>query len=229
MKSIGVIGGIGPQATMSFVNQLHSISQQLIPANKNSGYPPILTYYHRNPPMKVDDQGKPIEPHKMDPELIDKIQLIGNKTDLLVITSNYPHIFKNDFLDLISAKFISMVDEVIRHTRSANISKVGVLGLGSPTVYTDRLEKLNIQSIILPTKLMVALDKAIFAVMEGKNSGEENNVASEAINFLKNKKVEKIILGCTELPFLIPKSNSSDFFIDPLSILARKVMQEAIS
>ena len=40
MKTIGVLGGIGPQATMDFEQRVHAVSQALIPQYANTGYPP---------------------------------------------------------------------------------------------------------------------------------------------------------------------------------------------
>jgi hypothetical protein len=42
MKTIGVLGGLGPQATMDFEQHVHRIAQQLIPAQGNGGYPPAV-------------------------------------------------------------------------------------------------------------------------------------------------------------------------------------------
>lgn len=47
MKTIGVLGGLGPQATMDFEARLHAVSQQLIAPHANRGYPPLLVYYYR--------------------------------------------------------------------------------------------------------------------------------------------------------------------------------------
>ncbi len=45
MKTIGVLGGLGPQATMDFEARVHRAAQKLIPQLKNAGYPPMLVYY----------------------------------------------------------------------------------------------------------------------------------------------------------------------------------------
>lgn len=44
MKTIGVLGGLGPQATMDFEARMHTVAQQLIAQYGNSGYPPIVVY-----------------------------------------------------------------------------------------------------------------------------------------------------------------------------------------
>src|SRR5690349_8507351 len=53
MKPIGVLGGIGPQATMDFERRLHRAAQRVIPAHLNGGYPPMVVWYCRHPPILV--------------------------------------------------------------------------------------------------------------------------------------------------------------------------------
>src|SRR4029079_2149755 len=47
MKTIGILGGIGPQATMNFEAQVHSATKKHLPPLYNSGYPPMVVFYHR--------------------------------------------------------------------------------------------------------------------------------------------------------------------------------------
>lgn len=54
MKTIGVLGGLGPQATMDFEQRVHRIAQELIPPHGNSGYPPMVVYYCRHPPVLLN-------------------------------------------------------------------------------------------------------------------------------------------------------------------------------
>ena len=45
MQTIGVLGGLGPQATMDFERRVHAVAQRLIAPHLNSGYPPMVVYY----------------------------------------------------------------------------------------------------------------------------------------------------------------------------------------
>jgi aspartate racemase len=57
MKTIGILGGVGPQATMNFEEHIHLASQQLIPPLFNSGYPPVIVFYHRYAPVQIIAEG----------------------------------------------------------------------------------------------------------------------------------------------------------------------------
>jgi hypothetical protein len=50
VKTIGVLGGFGPQTTMDFEARVHRVAQRLIPPHWNAGYPPMVVYYCRTLP-----------------------------------------------------------------------------------------------------------------------------------------------------------------------------------
>lgn len=77
MKTIGVLGGLGPQATMDFEARLHAVSQQLIAPHGNRGYPPMLVYYYRNAPFLMQDDHMPVLPLQADPRLLEAVKKLG--------------------------------------------------------------------------------------------------------------------------------------------------------
>src|SRR5262249_10447587 len=70
MKRMGGLGGIGPRATMDFEARVHGLCQQLVPRNFNTGYPPMVVWYHRRPPVRFGEDGRPVVPMEVDPQLV---------------------------------------------------------------------------------------------------------------------------------------------------------------
>ena len=66
MKRIGVLGGMSPQATMDFEARVHRASQRLIPRDWNRGYPRMVVWYHRQLPVRLGEDGRPIVPLQLD-------------------------------------------------------------------------------------------------------------------------------------------------------------------
>src|SRR5690242_12717840 len=95
MKTIGVLGGMGPQATMDFEARVHAVSQQLIPQHFNSGYPRMIVYYHRGAPMITREHGSPDSPFQIHPDLAAALPDIGRIADFLVITANSGHLIRD--------------------------------------------------------------------------------------------------------------------------------------
>lgn len=77
MKTIGVLGGIGPQATIDFEARLHRVAQGLIEPHTNEGYPPLVSVYMRYPPVLVGPEGTPSDPLTVDPRLLDAARRLG--------------------------------------------------------------------------------------------------------------------------------------------------------
>ena len=80
---------------------------------------------------------------------------------------------------------------------------------------------------VIPPEIAARLDKAIFAVMEGKDKAEERSVAIEAIHSFHKKAVDSIILGCSEVPLLLDQQDGG--LINPAQLLASAAVKYAIS
>ena len=88
MKTIGVLGGLGPQTTMDFEARLHAVAQRLIPQLANRGYPPMIVYYLRCPPFVMGADFRPVLPLQPGPQLIEAARRLGPLVDTLLITAN---------------------------------------------------------------------------------------------------------------------------------------------
>lgn len=231
MKTIGVIGGSGPQATMDFEARVHAVSQRLIPQRTNSGYPPMLVYYHRTLPFVTNADGSPVLPMQMHPSLQEKVKAVGAACDFLVITSNASHTFQADFEQISGRKVLSMIDVTLEEVRKLGWRKIGLLGFGEPRVYMAPLDQMGVPYETLSgelAELRNRLDRAILAVMEGSAGREETALAIEIVEVLRTRGVDGVILGCTEIPLLMEdKANASDL-INPLALLAEAAVRYAM-
>ncbi len=226
MKTIGVLGGISAQATMDFERRVHEVSQRIIPQHGNSGYPPMLVYYHRRPPVLTKDGIAPVLPLQPDPDLLAAARWLGSKADFLVITANGAHILQKEIEQASSLNVLSMIDETLSEVKKRAWKKVGVLGFPDLNVpiYTKPLNHLGLAYEVIDPELQAGLVADITALMEGRAT---NNVAENAVMFLRQKNVDGIILGCTEIPLLLgDKANEPDL-INPAALLAEAAVKFA--
>ena len=228
MKTIGVLGGLGPQATIDFETRLHAVSQRLIPQQGNYGYPPMVVYYVRNAPMIVGEDFKPIFPIQPDPRLLEAAQKVGALSDFLVITANGPHILQEEIEAASGVKILSMIAVTLDEVRRRGSSRVGVLAFGEPLVYQRPLEQIGIAYEILPEDRRARLDQAVVAVWEGRDGAPERETAREAVAWLRGRSVDGVILGCTELPVLLSEIESDPDLINPTQLLAEAAVRKAI-
>jgi aspartate racemase len=228
MKTIGVVGGIGPQATMDFETRVHRAAQRRIPPRANGGYPPMVVLYHRRPPILLRADGSPEVPIRPDPELIDRVRRLGTMVDFLVITSNGAHMIAGEIEKASGRKVLSMVDVTLDEVRKRRWKKVGVLGMGEPTVYMKRLDALRIRYATLPPGDRARLDDAVLRLMEGREDAADRHVARNAVEKLRRESVDGVILGCSELPLLLGEVADQPDLLNPSQLLAEAAVEHAI-
>src|SRR5688572_5496569 len=144
MKTIGVLGGIGPQATMDFEHRLHRAAQRLIPPHGNSGYPPMFVCYLRHPPILVREDNSPVLPMQPNPGLFSRARELGAVSDFLVITSNGAHLYTKQIEEAAGKPVLSMIDLTLAEVKLRGWKRVGLLTMGEPIIYSRPLRTMNI-------------------------------------------------------------------------------------
>ncbi len=203
MKTIGVLGGIGPQATMDFVQHVHTAAQQIIPQDHVSGYPPMIVVYFRQPPVAVDQNGRALQPNRPNPGFVEAAARLGAQSDFLVITANAPHIFVEEIEAAAGRPVLNMIELVMGEIEHRQPELVGLLGFGRAEVYERALDEAGIPHLGLPAGERRQLDRMIKALMEGRSGPEGTRVALTAVNSLRSRGADTIVLGCTEIPLLL--------------------------
>ena len=228
MKTIGVLGGLGPQATMEFERRVHEASQRLIPQRGNSGYPPMVVMYMRDAPVLLHDDGSPILPIQINPRILEVAAQLGGVADFIVITANGPHMMRAQIEEASGLKVLSMTDMAIEEMKRRGWKKVGVLGLGEPLVYLEPLKAMGIATESIDGELRANLDQAIIGLMEGRTGNESTGRALAAVTALRERGVEGVLLGCTEIPLMLGQHAHAPDLIDPGALLAEAAVRYAM-
>jgi aspartate racemase len=225
VKTIGVIGGIGPQATMDFEQRVHRRCQELVPQSLNSGYPPTVVYYCRFEPWAGRGDDERARPN---PKLLDAARYLGQVSDFIVITSNATHLFRPDVEEASGRPVLSMVDAVLDEIRARGAQRVGVLGFGYPRVYAEPLEREGIAVETVDGELRERLDDAIPKVFEGREDDDAVKAAHDAVAELRSRGVDLVVLGCTEIPLLLGDASDEPDLVNPLPLLVDATVTHAV-
>lgn len=228
MKVIGVLGGLGPQATMDFEARIHAVAQQLAPPDANPDYPPMVVYYYRGSAFLAGEGHRPVLPLRADPHLLDAAKKLGACADFLVITSNGVHLVKDAIEEASGLAVLSMIEVTLEEMSRRGWKRVGVVTFGPPTVYTAPLEKLGIAYECIPQELNGRLREAIIKYHAGREEAEDRAITRKAIVVLRNQGVDGIILGCTEIPLLLQEEADALDLLDPAQILAEAAVRYAL-
>ncbi len=229
MKTIGIIGGMGPQATVDLEMRIHKVAQQVLPPAQNGGYPPMVVEYYRHPPIVMSENGQPVFPLQIDPRLLAVAKHLGTMADFLVLPTNGVHRFQNEIENASGRTLLSMIEATMEELKKRKWKKVGVLGLMTLEIYTRRLTEMGIAFETVNDELQKKIDKTIFRVMEGRDDENDRAIMLEALSELRSKKVDGIIPGCTEIPLLLGKEIDAIDLVNPAQLLAEAAVKYALS
>ncbi|MFA7216348.1 MAG: amino acid racemase [Bacillota bacterium] len=224
VKTLGVIGGMGPQATVDFFQKVLDNTK----ASRDQDH--IHVIIDSNP--KTPDRTEAIlgvgeSPLKTLVNSAVKLQLMG--ADLLAMPCNTAHYFYDDIVKFIDIPFINMIDEVSAtiRARDPKATRAGLLatkGVYSMGLYSRYLQKYGIEAVIPPEEGKEIVGETIYTIKKDINLVDPTGI-NRVINEMKSKGVDTIILGCTELPLIVDKYPEGVEYIDSTLVLAKRAVE----
>jgi aspartate racemase len=232
MKRIGVIGGFGQMATLDVLERMFKYSALHVPQYGNRGYPSIDLRMVNRAPMKLNKDGSFPKISKPSPELFEAAKFVGKNADFIILPCNTVHLFAEEIEKTAGKPLLSIVDITVDEVIRRHCKRVGIMAIGltlGKRLYQDPLAEKGIESVVLPKELSERLDnEGVYQIQEGATLAEINNVAHEAIEYLRKQKVDGIILGCTEIPILLGDVANDSDIINPSQLLAEAAVEKAL-
>jgi aspartate racemase len=153
---------------------------------------------------------------------------LGQLADFLVITSNGAHLLQAAIEAAAGRPVLSMLEATVAEVVCRGWHTVGVLSLFGPHVYNQPLDEAGIRWVSIDSELQTPLDHAIMQVMDGSNDAESTVHARRAVAALRNRSVDGIILGCTEIPILLQADLGDADLLNPGALLAEAAVRHAM-
>jgi len=223
--SIGIIGGMGPQASAYMYKTLIDLAISEFNAVNNDDFPEILLHS-----VPVPDFISSKEKREIALTMLKKRVKTLNNMDLayLSIACNTAHMLLNELQSVSIVPFISMIDAVVTVVVNDNIKKVGLLGTPSTLrskMYQKAFSQYGIKVITPDKKDFSNLEKIIRDVIIGMLTKKNEKQLVYLANRLKKRGSQGIVLGCTELPLVFPKNYSIPVY-NSVEILSRTLLQK---
>ena len=226
-KIIGILGGMGPEATIDLFYKIIKFT----PAEKDQDHLRIII--DNNP--KIPDRtaailGKGEDSLLALQETAQNLEKAG--ADFIIIPCNTAHYFLLSIQESVKIPILNMIEETAKETRKkiSPIQKVGLLasiGIYKTKIYYQHFKKFNIEVISPEEKDKEKIMKIIYAVKAGDLSEEVKKNIISITQKLIDKGAEVIIAGCTEIPLILKEGDVSVPLIDPTQVLAKAAVQKA--
>jgi len=221
-QPIAILGGMGPDASCRLYQLMIELARSEFSAVENHQYPEIVIDSVPVPEFFSNTQ-KVEEATFMLKDRVRKLNYL--QPGCFGLACNTAHIVLADLEQEASVPFVSIPNETAKEVKKRGYAKVGLLA--SPTtifsgVYqTEFLDK-NIEVILPENGYIEELGEIIGQVVSGEFRKPKARLLRIA-DSLKKKKVEALILGCTELPLVFPKNYSLPV-LNTLEILGRALL-----
>ena len=229
MKTVGIIGGLGPETTAKFYLRL--ISACL--AKNKIARPPILTW-NVPIPLQIEEEfllnsnGE----NKYKPYLIDAAKRLEKAgADFIVIPCNSVHSQINQIKKAINIPVLNIIEETVKHLKLNKVTDIGILAT-SVTIKKQLFEKKLIENGINvhkpDKKYQKIINRIINNLVQAKQDKNDRKGLLEIMEKFSGKNIQTILLACTDLQLIIPKLRNVQI-IDTLEVLTYATAREILA
>ncbi len=225
-KSIGIIGGMGPAATVDLFKKIVENTA----ANSDAGH--VRVYMDCQP--TIPDRTKAILENGESPvpylaQSAKKLASIG--ANFLIMPCNTSHYFYEELCALSPVPVMNMIRQTATFLHAQGVRKVGLLatdGTVKAGVYQKELEALGIEAVCPSAEGQREVMRLIYDGVKADAPHFPAEKVREVVADLFDQGAQVLVLGCSELPlgferYGIPLENT----VDAVEVLARAAITEA--
>lgn len=228
MKTVGIIGGLGPETTSQFYLNVVFSAYEIDKYAR-----PGMLIWNVPLPYKIEEEfiTKAKGEEKYLPFLIDAaVRLEKGGADFIVIPCNSVHIFIDDVRSAVKIPVLSIVDETINFLKYKNINEVGILATSSTIrkkLYEEKLIKNNIKVMNPNDNDQSRMGGIINHLVHSQHTIQDKKELNKITENFTHREIKTLILACTDLQLLIPKYKNVKIY-DTMAILVEATVRELL-
>ncbi len=213
---IGVLGGIGPEATGYFYLKLIDGLQKQGFIENNQDFPQIIIN-SINAPELIHDE---IKNEDLVPYINGLKELDSYSVDVIAVVCNTIHLHYDLLQKSIKTPIVNLKEELKKYLVQNRVKKITVLGTSNTIKKLYRFN--NIKTIDISERDIKLLKGVIFNFNRGLDKKRQKQIFKSIIRKYLDKGSQKIILGCTELSVI---AENKPYLTDTIDILLKAVIK----
>ncbi len=203
-KTVGVIGGFGPEATSEFYLRLVAEFRKI-----HGGQQPHIIIENVAVPRALEHEllieGKS---NNFVPLLVAAAQnLEKNGANVIVLPCNTLHVHERAIRASITIPFVSIVDETVQFLESNNITRIGFLGTlvtVKENLFKKKAKKTSF--VTVPNKIQKLIDIGIDQFVGEQQSATLASSLQSAFRFFRRQGLTDILIACTDFHAVCPNT-----------------------
>ncbi len=222
-KPVGVIGGMGPEATALLMTRIIRFT----PAHDDSDHVPLFIDNNTQVPSRIkalientgDDPGPVLQ------KMAQQLEALGAQA--LAMPCNTAHVYSNQISRAVKVPLLNMV-ELSAAAIARRGSRINVGILGSPAIMKLELFDNVFASLGIaghyPQDQTLMLS-AIKAIKSGRDEQSARSILANASRELRHNGADILLIACSEFSIINDAIPSDMEFIDTIDVLARAVVE----
>ena len=219
MKTLGVLGGMGPAATLAFLARV----QALTPAEGDADH--IRVVMDMNP--QVPDRNKtPKKAEQVLGEMAERLKVMG--AEVLAMPCNTAHA-QGAGIRKAGLPFIDMIAETTAAAKATGAQWVGVLATpGGEALYRRALRDQGMSLMTLDGPDREVFMDLVYGVKRGETGQRARDEMARLARLMSDGGAGAVIAGCTEVPLLLGQQDVAVALVDSAEVLARVCVDQCL-
>lgn len=223
-KIAGVLGGMGPDATVDFMSKVISIT----PADSDQEHVRMLVDHNpKVPDRQVDTDEQRLAVRESLADMALGLEAAGS--DFLVMPCNTAHGFCDLAVEKITIPFVSIIVETVAAVRDVDpeAATVGILATDAclkAGLYQSAIHDAGMKILLPSPSEQEKVMRLVFRIKAGDQSSDVAHEMSNIANSLIQHGTDVLIAGCTEIPLVLSPERMTVPCISSTDVLAARTV-----
>jgi aspartate racemase len=211
---LGVLGGMGPAATLDFLTKL----QAYTPAERDQDHIRVIADIN---PKAPDRNVAGLDTGDVLAEMAGALR--GAGADVLAMPCNTAHAHADTIQDASGLPLIDMIGLAAEGAAETGAARAGVLGTkGALKLYREYLAARGMGFVTLEPERQEAFMATLYRIKGGDLGSDVRREMQLYARELTRAGAEVLVAGCTEVPLVLSPEDVPLDLIDPGALLARR-------
>ena len=223
MKTLGVLGGMGPAATLDFLTKLNAAT----PAKGDEDHLRVISDSDpRVPGRNAALSGDGPSPGPALAAMARRLEVAG--AELLAMPCNAAHGWANEIAAAVDVPFVSMIEAAADAAQATGAKMVGVLAAAATLqsgLYHRALAARGLAVVAAPAEAIMPL---IMRVKAGDTGAEVAGAMAGLAANLAGQGAEVVLMACTEVPLVLTQAAVDVPLVDATAALVDAVLAQAL-
>jgi aspartate racemase len=208
MKKIGIIGGLGPEATIDYYKEIINAFKN---EKGNLNYPEIIIYsVNMSEFLGLMKEKKYDQVTTLLLEKIEGLKRAG--AEFVVLSANTPHLLFDRIKEKCGIPMISIVEAACNESIKRGYKRTGLFGTGftmEASFFTDIFKNQGIDVITPDKEDRDLINHRLFSEIELGIFKDDTRMMLIGIieKIVQEQQIDSLILGCTEFPLILKESS----------------------